>query len=118
MPRTGTTLLQRLISEDSNIHSPYLFEMEVPIPPMASEVNPLEDPRINSSGFAVDNLFSLTPSFLEKLDESHLWSTTEMEESFLNMHTHNGLSVMTPTREVWGSDTPWFQDTRYAHKVI
>lgn len=30
----------------------------------------------------------------------------------------NGLSVMTPTREVWGSDIPWFEDTRYAEKII
>ncbi|MEW5894597.1 MAG: thiamine pyrophosphate-dependent enzyme [Candidatus Omnitrophota bacterium] len=30
----------------------------------------------------------------------------------------NGLSVMTPTREVWGSDDPWFKDTRYAEKII
>ena len=30
----------------------------------------------------------------------------------------NGLSVMTPTREVWGSAEPWFKDTRYAEKVI
>lgn len=30
----------------------------------------------------------------------------------------NGLSVMTPTREVWGSPEPWFKDTRYAQKVI
>lgn len=25
----------------------------------------------------------------------------------------NGVSVMTDTREVWGSRTPWFKDTRY-----
>ena len=30
----------------------------------------------------------------------------------------NGLSVMTPTREVWGSDEPWFKNTRYEKKVI
>lgn len=30
----------------------------------------------------------------------------------------NGLSVMTPTREVWGSDEPWFKDTRYAEKIL
>jgi TPP-dependent pyruvate/acetoin dehydrogenase alpha subunit len=30
----------------------------------------------------------------------------------------NGLSVMTPTREVWGSPEPWFKDTRFAKKII
>jgi TPP-dependent pyruvate/acetoin dehydrogenase alpha subunit len=30
----------------------------------------------------------------------------------------NGLSVMTPTRDIWGSDVPWFKDTRYAEKII
>lgn len=34
-PRSGTTLLHRLLSEDPNTRSPYTFEMEVPIPPMA-----------------------------------------------------------------------------------
>ncbi|MFP4473751.1 MAG: thiamine pyrophosphate-dependent enzyme [Candidatus Omnitrophota bacterium] len=29
----------------------------------------------------------------------------------------NGLSVMTPTREVWGSPEPWFKDTRYEEKI-
>jgi len=29
----------------------------------------------------------------------------------------NGLSVMTPTREVWGDSRPWFEDTRYAAKI-
>lgn len=30
----------------------------------------------------------------------------------------NGVSVMTDTRAVWGSPTPWFTDTRYAQKII
>jgi hypothetical protein len=34
LPRSGTTLLHRLLSEDPNTRSPYTFEMEVPIPPM------------------------------------------------------------------------------------
>lgn len=32
--RSGTTLLQRLLSEDPNTRSPYTFEMESPIPPL------------------------------------------------------------------------------------
>jgi len=30
----------------------------------------------------------------------------------------NGLSVMTKTRDVWGSDIPWFKGTRYESKII
>jgi pyruvate dehydrogenase E1 component alpha subunit len=30
----------------------------------------------------------------------------------------NGLSVMTDTRAVWGSDDPWFKGTRFAAKII
>ncbi len=30
----------------------------------------------------------------------------------------NGLSVMTKTREVWGSEDPWFKATKYESKII
>lgn len=30
----------------------------------------------------------------------------------------NGLSVMTETRQAWGSAEPWFKDTRFEKKVI
>ncbi|MCB9747383.1 MAG: hypothetical protein H6755_03145 [Candidatus Omnitrophica bacterium] len=30
----------------------------------------------------------------------------------------NGVSVMTDTRETWGSQEPWFADTKYAAKII
>jgi len=30
----------------------------------------------------------------------------------------NGLSVMTDTRKVWGSSTPWFNGTKFAKKII
>ncbi len=30
----------------------------------------------------------------------------------------NGLSVMTKTREVWGSNEPWFKGTKYESKII
>ncbi len=30
----------------------------------------------------------------------------------------NGLSVMTDTRETWGSDEPWFKDTKFEEKII
>ena len=55
-PRSGTTLLQRLMSEDPNTRSPYSFEMDIAIPPMTSDANPLEDPRIRKSGAALTTL--------------------------------------------------------------
>ena len=30
----------------------------------------------------------------------------------------NGVSVMTDTRRVWGSDEPWFKGTKYEKKII
>jgi TPP-dependent pyruvate/acetoin dehydrogenase alpha subunit len=30
----------------------------------------------------------------------------------------NGLSVMTDTREVWGSKEPWFKNTKFEQKII
>ncbi len=30
----------------------------------------------------------------------------------------NGLSVMTPTREAWGSPEPWFKGTKFEKKII
>jgi len=94
VPRSGTTLLQRLMSEDPNTRAPYTFEMEVPIPPMGSEADPLRDPRIKKAGIAISTISRLAPGFMEKLAESHLWSATEMEESFLYMLTHNGVNLM------------------------
>ncbi len=94
LPRSGTTLLQRLMSEDPNTRSLYSFEMEVPIPPMAAGADPLADARIKSSGSVISTIARLAPGFIEKLAESHLWSATEMEECFLYMLAHNGIQPM------------------------
>jgi hypothetical protein len=91
LPRSGSTLLQRLISEDPNTRSPYTFELEVPLPPMTRDINPLEDPRIAKSGSTINTISRLIPGFLEKFAESHLWSATEMEESLVYMLLHNGV---------------------------
>ncbi len=94
LPRSGTTLLHRLMSEDPNTRSPYTFEMEIPTPPMTLGANPQEDPRVYNSGAVINNLSRLAPGFLEKFAESHLWSATEMEESLLYMLLHNGITLM------------------------
>jgi len=88
--RTGTTLLQRLLSEDPNTRSPYTFELEVPIPPMKKDTNPLEDPRIKTSDVGIGTLIKLAPGFVEKFAESHFWAATEMDESMIYMYSHNG----------------------------
>ena len=94
LPRSGTTLLQRLMSEDPNTRSPYSFEMEVPTPPLTCEADPLEDPRIKTSGTSMNVLSRLAPGFLETLAESHLMHATEMEESLIYMLAHNGIYIM------------------------
>ena len=71
LPRSGTTLLQRIMREDPNTRSPYEFELETPLPPLTSEANPLEDPRIKKSGVISKTLSQLAPGFLEKFAESH-----------------------------------------------
>ena len=94
LPRTGSTLLQRLMAEDPDARSPFAFEMESPLPPMSQDGDPLSDPRIAQSGDALKLLAGIAPGFLEKLAESHLWSATEFEESYIYMLAHNGVAVM------------------------
>ena len=93
-PRSGTTLLHRLITEDPNTRSPYTFELEVPIPPLSSEAIPVEDKRIEKSSASISALSRFAPGFMEKFAESHLWSATEKEESFFYMLGHNGVYEM------------------------
>ena len=93
-PRSGTTLLQRLLSEDPNSRSPYTFELELPLPPMTKESNPLMDLRIKKSNAAIKTLTKLAPGFMEKFAESHVWSATEMEESIDYTLAHNGITQM------------------------
>jgi hypothetical protein len=93
-PRSGTTLLQRLMNEDPNTRAPYTFELDIATPPMTSDTNPLEDPRIKKSGAAVTTLSRLAPGFMEKFAESHLLHATELEEPFTYMLHHNGIFAM------------------------
>jgi len=93
-PRSGTTLLHRLLSEDPNSRSPYTFELELPLPPLKMEEDPLKDQRIKKSAAAIKTLTQLAPGFMEKLFESHLWSATEFEESIDYTLSHNGITQM------------------------
>jgi len=93
-PRSGTTLLQRLLSEDPNSRSPYTFELELPLPPLTSGTDPLKDSRIKKSAAAIKTLSKLAPGFMEKFAESHVWSATEMEETIDYTLAHNGITQM------------------------
>jgi hypothetical protein len=93
-PRSGTTLLQRLLSEDPNSRSPYTFELELPLPPMTCNDDPLQDSRIQKSSAAIKTLTQLAPGFIEKIAESHLWSAIEKEESIDYTLAHNGITQM------------------------
>jgi hypothetical protein len=94
LPRSGTTLLQRLMSEDPNTRSPYTYEMELSTPPLTADRDPMRDPRIKVSGASMSTLASFAPGLIEKFAESHLWSPTEKEESLIYMFHHNSVPVM------------------------
>lgn len=94
MPRTGSTLLQRLMSEDPSSRSPRTYEMEAPLPPLARDADPLADPRIAQSGAVLGTLQRMAPGLIEKFSESHLLAATEFEESFIYMLAHHGLSMV------------------------
>ncbi|HTM35110.1 MAG TPA: sulfotransferase [Terriglobales bacterium] len=94
LPRTGSTLLQRLLAEDPNARSPFTFEMESPLPPLTEGQDPLADSRIAEANDVLQVLSRTAPGFLEKFGESHLWSPTECEESYIYMLAHNGLLVL------------------------
>lgn len=94
LPRSGTTLLQRLLSEDPRTRSPHTFELESPLPPMGRGTDPAADPRIRTAGSAIGIVTRLAPGFVEKFSESHFWSATEMEESFIYMLMHHGVPMM------------------------
>lgn len=93
-PRTGSTLLYRLLSEDPNSRSPYTYEMEKVTPPLKTGEDPLKDPRIEKSAAMMATISKLAPGFMEKFAESHLWSATEKEEAFTYMQFHSGLSLL------------------------
>lgn len=93
-PRTGTTLLQRLMSEDINSRSPFTFELESPLPPLKQGDDPYSDPRIKNNEATIKMTRTFVPGMLEKMAESHLFSATEKEESMLFTLMHNGLHVV------------------------
>jgi len=94
LPRTGSTLLQRLLAEDPDARSPFTFEMESPLPPLGEGQDPMADSRIAEANDVLQVLSRAAPGFLERFSESHLWSATECEESYIYMLAHNGLLVL------------------------
>jgi hypothetical protein len=93
-PRTGTTLLQRLMSEDPNTRSPYAYELEKAIPPLLAGADPGKDPRIKTSAAPMATLRKIAPGFIEKFSESHVWSPLEKEESLIYAQFHCGLNML------------------------
>ena len=93
-PRTGTTLLHRLLSLDPNSRSPYTYELEKSTPPLRTNQNPMDDQRINKSITSMKLLSRLAPGFMEKFAQSHVWSATEKEESFTYVQFHCGLTFL------------------------
>ncbi len=94
MPRTGSTLLQRLMSEDPRSRSPRTYELEAPLPPLGPDADPLADPRIAQASSVIGTLQRMAPGFIEKFSESHLLGATEFEESFIYMLGHHGMAMV------------------------
>ncbi len=62
MPRTGTTLVHRLIAQDPKLRSTQYWEMQYPCPPPEKETY-ATDPRIKKSEQEVEMLNKLCPEF-------------------------------------------------------
>ena len=62
MPRTGTTILYELLSQDSNHRFPVSWEVECPVPP-ASEDTLYSDSRIAQVDAQFDQVEQLVPGF-------------------------------------------------------
>jgi hypothetical protein len=92
--RTGSTLLQRLMSEDPNTRSPFTYELEKTTPPLLAGADPRKDPRIQKSAATMATLRKLAPGFIEKYSESHVWSALEKEESLIYAQFHCGLNIL------------------------
>lgn len=93
-PRTGTTLLQRLLAEDPLARAPYTFELERTTPPRRAGDDPMADPRIGMSERALARLERAAPGLVARFAQSHPYSPTEPEESLLSMQLHNGLQFL------------------------
>lgn len=94
LPRTGSTLLQRLLACDPNSRSVRSFELETPLPPMAENVNPLDDPRLKSQKNTANLLEFLAPGMLEQVLKSHPWAPAEPEEELhYCLHQHGILPL-------------------------
>lgn len=95
-PRTGTTLLQRLLARDPQMRAPVLWELVNPIPE-PGETSP--DARIEQ---AVKRT-SQTDQFAPALNIAHPMATFEPDECvFLLQHSHFSLMVMIlPKYRAW-----------------
>lgn len=102
LPRTGSTLLQRLLGEDPNTRSPRAFEMNLPLPPLEVGADPLCDPRIKRCNTGHNRMRRMARGFLEKFSESHHIAPDEFEESFTCLLAHNGINIMNMSQSGFG----------------
>ena len=93
-PRTGSTLLHRLLSQDPNCRSPFPYELEKTTPPLRTGQNPMNDPRIKKNVTMMWAMSKLVPGFLEKLSQSHVWAANQNAESFTYIQFHHCLSFL------------------------
>ena len=91
LPRTGSTLMQRLLACDPDARATLAFEMEVPLPPLQAGADPLKDPRIAAAQTVDSILRRVAPGHLENYQKSHPWVLELPEEEFTYLSCHMAL---------------------------
>lgn len=86
LPRTGTTLLQRILGCDSRLHPMLYWETRYPVP-MSDPLPPGPDPRIALARAEVDAMIAANPNLLS----IHPWDAEAAdEEGMLIEHSFHG----------------------------
>lgn len=64
LPRTGTTILHQLLSQDRQFRAPRRFEIDRPVPPAAEDAVERKDPRVRQVQRGLDVIHSIVPHFM------------------------------------------------------
>ena len=64
LPRTGTTILHQLLSQDAQFRAPRRFEIDRPVPPPAEHAVARRDPRVRQVQRGLDVIHGIVPHFM------------------------------------------------------
>jgi hypothetical protein len=118
LPRTGTTLLHRLLSEDPSGRTLLFWEALEPSPPPTPETRPT-DPRIARAKRSLAMINSLAP----RLAAAHVFAAEEPEEDnnlFANVFRAgiNGIMFDVPGYTEWLGEQDLVPSYRYARRQL